>query len=101
MNFTKRFRVKPGTRVKLADFDPDHTTGAHVMSGLNPQGCRVISFKTPSFVELSHDFLWRIHHAVPARGEMGIFNRSHYEDVLIVRVHQLVSKDAWSRRYEQ
>ncbi len=73
----------------------------HVMSGLNPQGCRVTSFKQPSQEELAHDFLWRIHRAVPRMGEIGIFNRSHYEDVLIVRVHGLVDKAVWSKRYEQ
>jgi PPK2 family polyphosphate:nucleotide phosphotransferase len=73
----------------------------HVMSGLNPQGCRVTSFKVPSAEEADHDFLWRIHHAVPPKGEIGIFNRSHYEDVLVVRVHRLVPKSAWSRRYDE
>ena len=76
-------------------------TVRHVMSGLNPQGCRVTSFKEPSAEEAGHDFLWRIHKAMPARGEIGIFNRSHYEDVLIVRVHQLVPKSVWSARYDQ
>ena len=71
------------------------------MSGLNPQGCRVTSFKAPSAAELAHDFLWRIHAAVPAKGEIGIFNRSHYEDVLVVRVHKLVGEETWSARYEQ
>jgi PPK2 family polyphosphate:nucleotide phosphotransferase len=73
----------------------------HVMTGLNPQGCRVTSFKVPSSEELKHDFLWRIHRAVPAAGEFGIFNRSHYEDVLVVRVHKLVPEEIWSKRYEQ
>jgi PPK2 family polyphosphate:nucleotide phosphotransferase len=73
----------------------------HVMSGVNPQGCQVTSFKQPSELEMSHDFLWRIHRAVPAKGMIGIFNRSHYEDVLVVRVHDLVSKSVWSRRYDQ
>jgi len=73
----------------------------HVMSGINPQGCRVTSFKVPSAEEADHDFLWRIHKAVPPKGEIGIFNRSHYEDVLVVRVHQLVPKSVWSRRYHQ
>jgi PPK2 family polyphosphate:nucleotide phosphotransferase len=72
-----------------------------VMSGVNPQGCKVTSFKAPSAEELSHDFLWRVHHAVPARGEIGIFNRSHYEDVLVVRVHEMVPRPVWSRRFEQ
>jgi len=76
-------------------------TVRHVMSGLNPQGCRVTSFKVPSAEEAGHDFLWRIHKAVPAHGEIGIFNRSHYEDVLVVRVHELVPKSVWSARYDQ
>ena len=73
----------------------------HVMSGVNPQGCRVTSFKTPSPEEAAHDFLWRVHKAVPPYGDIGIFNRSHYEDVLVVRVHNLVPKEVWSKRYEQ
>jgi PPK2 family polyphosphate:nucleotide phosphotransferase len=73
----------------------------HVMSGVDPQGCIVKSFKVPSTEEASHDFLWRVHKAVPGCGEIGVFNRSHYEDVLIVRVHNLVPKDVWSRRYNQ
>ena len=73
----------------------------HVMSGVNPQGCAVTSFKQPSASELTHDFLWRIHAAVPAKGSIGIFNRSQYEDVLIARVHKLVPKNVWESRYEQ
>jgi PPK2 family polyphosphate:nucleotide phosphotransferase len=73
----------------------------HVMSGVNPQGCRVTSFKVPSKEELAHDYLWRIHKATPRRGYIGIFNRSHYEDVLVVRVHNLVLEDVWRQRYEQ
>lgn len=73
----------------------------HVMSGVNPQGCTVTSFKKPSLVESHHDFLWRIHQAVPKVGDIGIFNRSHYEDVLVVRVHNLVPRSVWSRRYVQ
>jgi PPK2 family polyphosphate:nucleotide phosphotransferase len=73
----------------------------NVMTGLNPQGCHVSSFKAPNSEELSHDFLWRVHKKAPAKGEIGIFNRSHYEDVLIVRVHKLVPKEVWSARYEQ
>ena len=72
-----------------------------VMTAFNPQGCPVASFKVPSTEELAHDFLWRIHKRVPARGEVGIFNRSHYEDVLVVRVHELVPKKVWSARYDQ
>jgi PPK2 family polyphosphate:nucleotide phosphotransferase len=71
------------------------------MSGVNPQGCSVTSFKQPTTTELDHDFLWRIHIAVPGKGLIGIFNRSHYEDVLIARVHQLVPKNVWEARYEQ
>ena len=76
-------------------------TISHVMSGVNPEGCQVKAFKVPSPEELAHDYLWRVHNAVPARGNIGIFNRSHYEDVLIVRVHQLVPKAVWARRYRQ
>src|SRR5713226_6638593 len=63
----------------------------HVMSGVNPQGCKVTSFKVPSADERAHDFLWRVHKAVPEQGDMGIFNRSHYEDVLVARVHHIVT----------
>ena len=73
----------------------------HVMSLVNPQGCRVTSFKIPSVEEAAHDFLWRVHKAVPPYGDIGIFNRSHYEDVLVVRVHDMVPKKVWSERYEQ
>ena len=73
----------------------------HVMSGVNPQGCSVTSFKQPSALELDHDFLWRVHAAVPPKGGIGIFNRSHYEDVLIARVHQLVPPAIWKKRYNQ
>jgi PPK2 family polyphosphate:nucleotide phosphotransferase len=76
-------------------------TVRHVMSGLNPQGTRVTAFKEPSAEEASHDFLWRVHAAVPRRGDVGIFNRSHYEDVLVARVHGLVPESVWSRRYDQ
>jgi PPK2 family polyphosphate:nucleotide phosphotransferase len=72
----------------------------HVFSGLDPQGARVHSFKEPTPDELAHDFLWRVHAQTPARGEIVIFNRSQYEDVLIVRVHNLVPKDVWSKRYD-
>ena len=73
----------------------------HVMRGFNPAGTRVVSFKKPSEEELDHDFLWRVHAKVPARGETVVFNRSHYEDVLIVRVHDLVPKSVWRKRYDQ
>ncbi|MBN2312976.1 MAG: polyphosphate kinase 2 family protein [Sedimentisphaerales bacterium] len=73
----------------------------HVMGPLNPQSCKVRSFKAPTDEELSHDFLWRIHKQTPRKGEIVIFNRSHYEDVLIARVHNLVDKKVWSKRYAQ
>jgi PPK2 family polyphosphate:nucleotide phosphotransferase len=72
----------------------------HVFEGVNPQGVRVASFKKPTPEELDHDFLWRVHKQVPAKGEMVIFNRSHYEDVLVVRVHNLTPKEVWSKRYD-
>jgi PPK2 family polyphosphate:nucleotide phosphotransferase len=83
----------------------------HVMTGLNPQGCLVHAFKAPSPSELDHDFLWRAAQYMPARGNIGIFNRSHYEEVLVVRVHQellerqripkvLVGKDIWKQRFK-
>jgi PPK2 family polyphosphate:nucleotide phosphotransferase len=71
------------------------------MEAFNPQGCVVSSFKVPTAEELGHDFLWRIHQRTPRKGEIGIFNRSHYEDVLVVRVHKLVPKSVWSRRYDE
>lgn len=149
-----RYRVKPHSRVRLKDYDPDDTgdynkgddgkaaarkeierrvarlgqlqerlyangsrsllivlqgmdssgkdgTIKHVMSGVNPQGCKVVSFKTPSKEELARDFLWRVHREVPPKGFIGIFNRSHYEDVLITRVHGWVSDRVVKRRFEQ
>jgi PPK2 family polyphosphate:nucleotide phosphotransferase len=71
-----------------------------VFTGVNPQGCRVYAFKEPTATELAHDFLWRIHQVCPARGEIAIFNRSHYEDVVVVRVRKLVEKHVWHGRYE-
>ncbi len=71
-----------------------------VMRGMNPSSCQVTSFKKPSAEELDHDFLWRCHKAAPRKGNISIFNRSHYEDVLIVRVHSLIPKKQWSQRYE-
>jgi len=147
MDLAKHCIVKPGSKVRLKDRDPDDTFGkrrndkalektleklrrlqnllyadrryallivlqaldaggkdgtiSHVMSGVNPQGCQVTSFKQPNQEELAHDFLWRVHKATPALGNIGIFNRSHYEDVLVVRVHKLVPKDVWHKRYQQ
>jgi PPK2 family polyphosphate:nucleotide phosphotransferase len=149
MEFSKRFKVKPGARVNLGDIDSgftDRHKGAegaakaiesdrlkllelqgllnaergrslllclqgmdtagkdgtinHIFSAMNPKGCRVVDFRQPSAEELGHDFLWRVHKAVPAAGEVVVFNRSHYEDVLVVRVHHLVSKAVWSLRYD-
>jgi PPK2 family polyphosphate:nucleotide phosphotransferase len=73
----------------------------HVMSGVNPQGCQVTAFKVPSAEEAAHDFLWRSHRAAPGKGVIGIFNRSHYEDVLVVRVHKLVPRQIWKKRFEE
>ncbi len=73
----------------------------HVLGNMNPQGTRVHGFKVPSHDEAAHDFLWRIHRQAPAQGEIVVFNRSHYEDVLVVRVHNLVAEEVWSKRYEQ
>lgn len=77
------------------------STIRHVLSAFNPQGCTVTSFKAPSTEALRHDFLWRIHRHTPARGEIAVFNRSHYEDVLIARVDELVTHEVWSARYQQ
>ena len=150
MNYAKRFKVAPGSKVNLKKIDPSFHGGHgnhkfalkeieyyqqklrelqellnaerkrslliclqaldgggkdgtidHVLGAMNPQGCRVAAFKEPSCEELAHDFLWRVHKVAPAQGEVVIFNRSHYEDVLIVRVHQLVPKATWSLRYDQ
>jgi len=151
MKYVNRFRVVPGSKVKLKDIDPDFKdrhheshkeaveeieqdrkklrelqellyaegryslliclqgmdTGGkdgtinHILGAMNPQGCRVTGFKQPSAEEAAHDFLWRIHPAAPARGKVAIFNRSHYEDVLVVRVHNMVPQAVWSRRYDR
>ena len=141
------YRVEPGTRVRLSDYDPrdahgltkqegkarldqlDDELGAlqellyaadqhsvllllqgmdtsgkdgtikHVLKKVNPAGCRVVPFKQPTPQELAHDFLWRVHANTPARGQLGVFNRSHYEDVVVVRVHELVSEECWRGRY--
>jgi PPK2 family polyphosphate:nucleotide phosphotransferase len=150
MNYLQKFKVEPGSKVKLKKIDPSFNDGHkshkaaadeiehyqkklrelqdllyaerrhslliclqaldtggkdgainHVLGAMNPQGCSVAPFKEPSAEEAAHDFLWRAHKAAPARGEVVIFNRSHYEDVLVVRVHNLVPKEIWSRRYDQ
>lgn len=72
----------------------------HVFEGVNPCGVKVASFKKPSSRELAHDYLWRVHEHTPARGEIVVFNRSHYEDVLVVRVRELVPREVWARRYD-
>jgi PPK2 family polyphosphate:nucleotide phosphotransferase len=149
MSKANAYLVAPGSRIKLADYDPDETgklhnrskagtllqkhreklfelqrlmyaeakhsllvvlqamdaggkdgTIRHIFTGVNPQGCQVTSFKKPSEEELKHDFLWRVHHATPARGMIGIFNRSHYEDVLVVRVHGNLSKRELKDRFQ-
>src|SRR5215208_4343648 len=89
--------------VVLQAMDTGGKDGAirHVFEGVNPQGTRVANFKQPSQEELDHDYLWRVHKQVPARGELVIFNRSHYEEVLIVRVHHLVPEEVWKPRYDQ
>jgi PPK2 family polyphosphate:nucleotide phosphotransferase len=92
-----------GTRALLIVLQGMDTSGKdstikHVMSGANPQGCKVVAFKTPSKDELAHDFLWRVHREAPPKGFIGIFNRSHYEDVLITRVHGWISEKICKRR---
>ncbi len=76
-------------------------TISHVFTALNPQGVRVVPFKAPTPAELAHDFLWRVHPHTPGKGEIVIFNRSHYEDVLVTRVHGLIDKPVWKARYDQ
>jgi len=73
----------------------------HVLTGMNPSGCVSVNFKEPTKEDLTHDFLWRVHPHVPAKGSVAIFNRSHYEDVLVVRVHELVPEKVWSKRYDE
>jgi PPK2 family polyphosphate:nucleotide phosphotransferase len=92
-----------GVLVILQGLDTSGKDGTvkHVMASVNPVGCQVWSFKVPTPEELAHDFLWRIHKRTPARGVLAIFNRSHYEDVLVVRVHELAPPEVWEPRYEQ
>ncbi|MEJ7871305.1 MAG: polyphosphate kinase 2 family protein [Rubrobacteraceae bacterium] len=92
---------KQGLLIVLQAMDTGGKDGTikHVFSGVNPQGCRVSSFKAPNPEEANHDFLWRYHKSVPARGRIGIFNRSHYEDVFVVRVKNLVPEEVWRARY--
>ena len=93
---------KHGLLIVLQAMDTGGKDGAikHVFGGVNPQGCRVSSFKAPNPEEANHDFLWRYHKSAPAVGRIGIFNRSHYEDVLVVRVKNLVPEEVWRPRYE-
>lgn len=95
--------AKHGLLVVFQAMDAGGKDGAvdHVFSGINPQGCSVTSFKAPSENELAHDYLWRIHAATPRKGMIEIFNRSHYESVLVERIHDLVPKKVWSKRYDQ
>jgi PPK2 family polyphosphate:nucleotide phosphotransferase len=95
-----------GTHSLLVVFQGMDTAGKdgaiqHVFRFCNPQGTQVTSFKVPTAEELAHDFLWRIHRAAPRVGQIGIFNRSHYEDVLVVRVHELAPKHVWEQRFDQ
>jgi PPK2 family polyphosphate:nucleotide phosphotransferase len=148
LDYRKKFRVKPGEKLRLSKLDPAYAakheseaaakadserygvklahqqlllyaehkhsvlvvlqamdaggkdgTIKHVFSGVNPQGVVVARYNQPTATELAHDFLWRVHPHAPGRGEIAIFNRSHYEDVLVTRVHKLISKATWTRRY--
>jgi PPK2 family polyphosphate:nucleotide phosphotransferase len=94
---------KHAVLIVLQGIDTAGKDGAigHVMSAFNPQGCTVTGFKAPTPDELAHDYLWRVHRVTPAHGTIGIFNRSHYEDVLVVRVHELVPRAVWQRRYAE
>ena len=86
--------------LQATDTGGKDSTIRHVFDGVNPQGVKVASFKRPTAAEMAHDYLWRVHPHVPADGEIAIFNRSHYEDVLVVRVHDRVPEDRWRRRYD-
>lgn len=85
--------------IQATDTGGKDGTIRHVFDGVNPQGVRVASFKKPTENELAHDYLWRVHNHTPSTGEMVVFNRSHYEDVLVVRVHDYVPEERWQRRY--
>jgi PPK2 family polyphosphate:nucleotide phosphotransferase len=94
--------ANPSLLVVLQGLDAAGKDGVirHIFSGMNPQGVSVAAYKQPSKIESEHDFLWRVHQSAPAKGEIVIFNRSHYEDVLVVRVHDLVPRAVWSKRYD-
>jgi PPK2 family polyphosphate:nucleotide phosphotransferase len=96
--------VSGGSRSLLLILQGMDTSGKggtvrHVLGQVDPQGCEIASFKAPTREELAHDFLWRIRRRLPGPGKLGVFDRSHYEDVLVVRVHELVPRSTWSRRY--
>ncbi|MFL6269168.1 MAG: polyphosphate kinase 2 family protein, partial [Actinomycetes bacterium] len=96
--------VKGGSRSVLLILQGMDTSGKggvvrHVIGQVDPQGCEIASFKAPTREELAHDFLWRIRRRLPGPGRLGVFDRSHYEDVLVVRVHNQVPRSTWSRRY--
>jgi len=95
--------AKQSVLVVLQGIDASGKDGTirRVMTAFNPQGCNVSSFKVPTAEEAAHDFLWRIHRRTPGKGEIAIFNRSHYEQVLVVRVHKLEPRAVWSRHYDQ
>lgn len=101
LQFKLHAEKKHGLLIVLQAMDAGGKDGTirDVMYGFNPQGCKVTSFRKPHEIEIDHDYLWRTHKKIPARGEIGIFNRSHYGDVLIVRIHNLVPKSQWSKRY--
>jgi len=103
LQYTLYAEGKRSVLIVLQGMDTSGKDGTirHVMSGASPQSCKVTSFKVPSPRERAHDFLWRIHEATPEKGNIMIFNRSHYEDVLVVRVHNLVPKKVWEHRYEE
>lgn len=86
--------------IQATDTGGKDSTIRHVFDKVNPQGVKVASFKKPTAEELAHDYLWRVHEQTPGAGELTVFNRSHYEDVLVVRVHDLVPEARWSRRYD-
>jgi PPK2 family polyphosphate:nucleotide phosphotransferase len=94
---------KHGVLIVLQGMDTSGKDGtvSHVFEGVNPQGVRVVSFKIPTAEELDHDYLWRVHQDTPEKGEIVIFNRSHYEDILVVRIHNIVPESVWSKRFEQ
>jgi len=101
LQYVMHAEKKHSLLIILQGLDAGGKDGAvrHILTSLNPAGCRVAAFKQPTKAELAHDFLWRVHPHAPARGEVAIFNRSHYEDVLVARVHRLVPPDIWSQRF--